>query len=52
MFISAPKGGGVLVLNNLQIGNLDLICLIKRIYPQTKIVQSQPIPTCYPSDKD
>ena len=41
---ATPKGGGFLVLNKAQISNLDLLCAIKTIYPQTKIIPQQPIP--------
>lgn len=39
-----PPGGGFLILNKAQIGNLDLLCLIKRTYPQTKIFAQQTMP--------
>lgn len=32
-----PSDGGFLVLNEKQIGNLDLLCAIKHNYPRTKI---------------
>lgn len=32
-----PPDGGFLVLNDAQIGNLDLVCAIKSAYPRTKI---------------
>jgi hypothetical protein len=41
---SPPPGGGFLILNKAQIGNLDLLCLIKRTYPQTKILAQQNVP--------
>jgi len=45
MFLPAPPpGGGFLILNKHQIGNLDLLCLIKRTYPQTKILAQQSVP--------
>ncbi len=37
----APPGGGYLVLNKSQISNFDLLCAIKTIYPNTKIIQQQ-----------
>ncbi len=43
-FPSPPPGGGFLVLNNAQLSSLDLLCAIKTIYPQTKIIAQQPIP--------
>lgn len=43
-FPSPPPGGGYLVLHPNQIGNLDLLCAIKTIYPHTKIYASQPLP--------
>lgn len=51
MFLPAPPpGGGYLVLNKAQIGCLDLICLIKTHYPNTKIIVQQLIPIDQPKD--
>ena len=41
---SPPPGGGYLVLNKNQISCFDLLCAIKTIYPNTKIIQQQEIP--------
>lgn len=43
-FPPAPPGGGYLVLGPAHLGSLDLLCLIKRIYPQTRIIAQHPIP--------
>jgi hypothetical protein len=40
-----PPGGGYLVLSESQIGNFDLLCAIKTIYPNTRIIPQQMIPT-------
>lgn len=32
-----PPDGGFLVLNDAQLGNLDLLCAIRTNYPRTKI---------------
>lgn len=37
MLPAPPPDGGFLVLNDSQIGNLDLLCAIKRAYPRTRI---------------
>jgi hypothetical protein len=39
-----PPGGGYLILNPAQIGNWDLVCLIKRAYPRTRIEAQQMLP--------
>lgn len=39
-----PPGGGVLVLNKSQLANRDLMALIRELYPDTKIVESKPLP--------
>jgi hypothetical protein len=35
--IAPPPDGGFLVLNAVEIGNLDLLCAIKRAFPKTRI---------------
>ena len=47
LFPSPPPDGGFLVLHPAQIGNLDLLCAIKTIYPRTKIIASQPLLPLY-----
>jgi len=42
---SAPRGGGVLVLSPAVINNLDALCVLKTIYPQTRLIANEPIPT-------
>jgi hypothetical protein len=44
MFPLAPPGGGYLVLTESQISNFDLLCAIKTIYPNTRIIAQQMIP--------
>lgn len=39
-----PPDGGFLVLNEAQISDWDLVCLIKLAYPRTKIVAQKPLP--------
>lgn len=39
-----PPGGGYLVLTKHQISNFNLVCAIRTIYPQTKIIVQQEIP--------
>jgi len=41
---AAPPGGGYLVLNAAQISSLDLLCLIRTVYPHTRIIAQQMIP--------
>lgn len=43
MIVSAapPPDGGYLVLNEAQIGNWELVCLIKQTYRHTKIIAQQ-----------
>jgi hypothetical protein len=43
-YCGPPEGGGFLVLNQAQLGDLDLVCLIRRTFPQTKIFAQQPMP--------
>lgn len=43
-FASPPPDGGFLVLNDAQIGNLDLLCAIKHHYPRTKIYAQRTLP--------
>jgi len=42
---AAPPGGGYLVLNEAQISCLDLLCLIRTIYPHTRIIAQHMMPT-------
>ncbi len=44
MLPAPPPGGGFLVLNDAQIGNLDLVCAIRRNYPRTKIYAQRTLP--------
>ena len=44
MLPAPPPDGGFLVLNDAQIGNLDLVCAIKSTYPQTKIYAQSALP--------
>ena len=45
MFFPAPPAdGGFLVLNDAQLGNLDLLCAIKAVYPRTKIYPQRTLP--------
>lgn len=45
MFLPAPPpDGGFLVLNDAQIGNLDLVCMIKKFYPRTKLYAGNAAP--------
>lgn len=39
-----PPDGGFLVLNDAQINNLDLVCLIKSAYPRTKLYAQRALP--------
>jgi hypothetical protein len=43
MLPAPPADGGFLVLNDDQIGNLDLLCAIKTRYPHTKIYAQRPL---------
>lgn len=45
LFPEAPEGGGYLVFNQAQISDWDLVCLAKSLYPQTKIIAQQRLPT-------
>ena len=40
-----PPDGGFLVLNKAQISDWDLVCLIRYVYPNTKIIAMQDLPT-------
>lgn len=43
MDIGPPPDGGFLVLNAAEIGNLDLLCAIKRAFPKTRIFAQRAI---------
>lgn len=42
--MDAQAGGGFLILDNGQISNLDLLCLIKRTFPGMRLITLRGLP--------